>query len=115
MRSKEWDALLRELRFFVQHNVYGFADDETWSLDYTLAKWIIPRLKRFKRIGCISVPSGLTQKEWEGITQKILHTFCLVEKDDGARDFLYDNTKKGQKEYDEGMKLFSKYFLHLWW
>lgn len=99
----------------MQHNVYGFADDETWSLDYTLAKWIIPRLKRFKRIGCISVPSGLTQKEWEGITQKILHTFCLVEKDDGARDFLYDNTKKGQKEYDEGMKLFSKYFLHLWW
>jgi len=40
---------VREKKFKKQRLKRGFDDSETWSLRDTIAKFIIPRLKRFKK------------------------------------------------------------------
>lgn len=42
--------LRRRLRFLYQRWTRGFDDSELWSLDYTLAHWLLPRFLRFRDI-----------------------------------------------------------------
>lgn len=88
----------------------GFDDSETWSLDYTIAKFILPRLKRFKEV-TNGYPGGLSEEEWDEILDKMIYAFDLKVNYDSDFDW-----KDGdQKKFDEGIKLFSEWFLHLWW
>ena len=97
----------------------GFSDEDTWSLDYTTAKYILPRLKRFKEL-TNSVPSSIYQEdirienqieEWKKIIDKMILAFELVIKN-GDGDILTDEE---YNQIDEGLKLFAKYYLNLWW
>ena len=38
----------RKIYYFYQKRIRGFSDRDLWSLDHTFAKFIIPRLKKFK-------------------------------------------------------------------
>ena len=40
----------RSLRFWWQRGTRGWDDSETWGLDGTLARFILPRLQRFKEV-----------------------------------------------------------------
>lgn len=45
-------------KLLAQRRKYGFDESETWSLDYSLNKLIVPRLKMFIKVACdLSVPS----------------------------------------------------------
>lgn len=37
-------------KYCEQRKEHGFGDDETFSLDYTLASFILPRLRRYREI-----------------------------------------------------------------
>lgn len=54
--------LLREFKFFWQRLTRGFGDDELWSLDDTIAEFILPRLKAFTKQRT-SHPTGLTEEK----------------------------------------------------
>ena len=93
---------------------------EMWSLDYTFAKYMLPRVLYFKIFHSKSIPgefmtidpfTGEFFEEYVDDWEEILGSIIL-----SLRFILED--KSGDKEYqgtiDYGLKLFSKYIQHLW-
>lgn len=102
----------KEEEYHKQRMDNGFDDSETYSLDYTIARFIYPRLKRFKEVNN-GVPGGLSEQEWDDILDTMLDGFRLAATD--------DNTGTGEEEKErtaiiqKSLDLFAKYFFHLWW
>lgn len=86
---------------------YGFDDTELWNLDNTLAKFIYPRLVRFRYITG-NRPSSLSEEEWDTILSKMIYSFGTLQ---GER--VYFNEEEKEK-INEGLELFSKYYFDLW-
>ncbi len=104
---------------------------ETWSLDITFAKYIIPRLKKFKELN----------NGYPGIEalDKMIQAFEYVIDwdeywlDDPRYDYtdimfgddkeLYESIVENKRMEDirrltainEGLQLFAKYYMNLWW
>lgn len=106
--TKENDK--REEKFKKQRIKRGFDDSETWSLRDTIGNFILPRLKRFKKVSQAH-PGNMTHEEWMEILNKMIKSFKLLTKDNGS----FTLNKKEEKEFNEGMKLFNDHFLNLWW
>lgn len=88
----------------------GFDESETWALDSTIAKFILPRLKCFYNDGDIlSYPGNLTSKEWSEIVYKMVKAFDLIVNVDVAK-----RTEEEVKAVEEGLDLFREYFFDLW-
>lgn len=83
----------------------GFSDDETWSLDMTIARFIVPRLERFKELNN-GHPSTLLPESWDAIIQEMIDGFKEAAKDD-----LNSDTVK----IDRALELFKEWFQALWW
>lgn len=96
-----------------KHGIPTFKDSEVWDLDIVLAQYILPRLKRFKKVNVNSHPGTLSSlEEWHEIIDKMIWSFERIVNDDWAYE---TNRRKEQvPRYEEGMQLFAKYFLDLW-
>lgn len=111
----------RKIKFLYQRLTRGWSDDETWNLDYTIAKFALPRLKRFKELHS-GYPNGMTEEEWGLIIDKMIKSLELIIEDmetvgvlkNVFGDELYDAIRKKDEEILEGLDLFFKYFRHLW-
>lgn len=108
----------RSLKFIYQKLRFGFTDKETWNLDYCIAKYTLPRLKRFKKV-CNGVPcleefDNLTidekVKEWNKMLDKIIYAMESVKSNYTGLDDDIDWSL-----VDEGLVLFGKHFRSLWW
>lgn len=116
---------------------------ETWNLDVTFAKYIIPRLKKYKEVS-ITYP-GLgemdTPEKWDEALDKMIQAFeYIIDLDEywldnpkydyfnyvdefGKNTERYEEVKENKKAednrrlvvIDEGLLLFAKYYMHLWW
>ena len=103
------DNRLEEL--YNQRKVRGFDDSETWSLCSTIAKFTLPRLKRFKELKFCH-PCNIDEKTWDTYLDEMIYAFeYAVNK--------YDiDTEYSEEEFNRvlnGFKLFGEYFLDLWW
>lgn len=89
-------------------------DNELWSLDFTLAKYILPRLEKYKNMERMGYPSKLSgEKEWDEILDKMIYSFkYVIERD--KYYFDYNTEKERIEKYKEGMNLFAEYFMDLW-
>jgi len=101
---------VRTIKHFVQRRIRGFDDSELWSLDHSLAKLILPRLKYFRNYapgfpGCLS-----SEKEWEEILDKMIAAFEFA----ASEDYWTYETEPHEK-FHEGLKLFEEYYSSLWW
>lgn len=86
-------------------------NSEVWSLDYTLSKFILPRLIKFKEINTMSYPCRLSgMEEWHQIIDKMIWSFDAHLKDNRNTNSL----DKENKRFEEGMNLFSEYYCDLW-
>ena len=85
----------------------GFDDTELWNLDGTIMEFLIPRLKRFRKI-LHGYPSQLTEEKWDKVLKQMIKGFEEYQKDD-----MLDKTRD-QKKIDKAFKLFTEYFVHLW-
>ena len=94
----------RFIPMILEHGIYM---EDLWHIPSALAEWIIPRLGLFKK-NIISYPPNLTPEEWEEIIDKILESHRIIAADDIGVEL------KREKELEEGLKLFSEYYLHLW-
>lgn len=103
---KNWK---RSIKFWWQRRTRGWDDSETWSLDASLAKLIIPRLKRFREV-TIAYPHELTFKEWQSILDKMIDSFEWF-----ASDARFDYKPGEYEKAQEGVELFAKYYGGLWW
>ena len=108
-RYKEYSEQLKER---------GFCDSETWNFGYEVICFSLPRLKRFREIHN-GYPHGMTADEWVAILDKMIFAmeWALQQDrmDDGYEDLSSEDKAERWKKYEEGMSLFSKHLLCLWW
>jgi len=102
----------REKKFAKQRLSRGFDDSETWSLRDTIANFILPRLKRFKKVQR-AFPADITAEEWDSIIDKMIISFEMVKRDKWDVDL--SKAREQLKKIDEGLNLFAKWYLDLWW
>lgn len=139
-------------KWLKKHGQY-IAPKELWNLNYTVAKFVLPRLIKFKEnsLGFPGYDEADTMDKWQDILQKMITAFEYIVTndnwwvDDPRYDYsdgihieidkdkktlfhfrIDDWTKEIKNNRDteqdrrneaikEGLKLFSKYFRHLWW
>jgi hypothetical protein len=98
----------RKIKFFWQRLTRGFDDSETWSLDYTFFRWLLPRLKRFREVICCYPCRFNSLEEWQAELDKAIADLEVLQEDGGC-----------SKEYDEAYKRFMDWFCsrlgNLWW
>lgn len=111
-------------KWLKQHNKYVNPRD-TWNLDYTIAEYVLPRLKLFNQIS-ISYPGRDemdTAEKWHNAIDKMITAFQLVIDTDDLHDRYWDDNfhfnqelfEKDQAQIKEGLHLFAEWFQHLWW
>lgn len=88
-------------------------EEELWGLDITLAKYILPRLIKFKEINIMGRPTDFdSQESWHKVIDKMIYSFQYVlEQNSGVYDV---GLKAKEDKYQEGMQLFARYFMDLW-
>lgn len=105
--DKKWEEMK------MQRLNRGFDDSELWSLDATISHFIYPRLKEFVAMEKHGYPSVLnSMEEWDIIFKKILRAFELLNDDEICGVLEPDSPE--DKEIQEGLDLFRKWFFHLW-
>lgn len=121
-----WSLTKRWFRHKYQKITRGFSNDELWSLDYTIAKFIYPRLKQFRKQNPC-VPAILydgdskktksnkskfeqAEREWNKILDEMIKIFKMIIEDDDGTNML-DN--KQLKRVQKGLRLFAKHFMSL--
>lgn len=95
---------------------------ETWNLDVTIAKYIVPRLKLYKKLnnGYPGRDEMDTPEKWDEALDKMIHAFELAAKNyDGiygatGEDYI-ENVIETRDVVQEGLQLFAKWFEWLGW
>lgn len=98
----------------------GFRSSEFWSLDFTLACYIYSHLCYFRDNCLVGHPAFLTEEKWDEILNKMIKAFKLYIEPNEDDFFISKEqkeiiSKNKQKQINYGMKLFVKYFPHLWY
>lgn len=112
-------------KYLKKHNLYVNPKD-TWSLDITIAEFVLPRLKLFKKVnnGYPGRDEIDTPEKWDAAIDKMIAAFQIVLDQDNMADKYWDaeitNFNKDLFEADnkikeEGLMLFAKYLQYLWW
>lgn len=101
--------LKRDVKFFWQRQIRGFDDGETFSLDYSLAQAILPRLQRFKEVTA-GTPSDLDEVAWQAILDKMIAAFEFA----GSEE-RWNAEPSAFILHQEGIDLFAKHYFSLWW
>lgn len=103
-----------ELKWAYQRVVRGYDDTATWDFDEYVAQLIKENCFLIAENG-IGYPDGLTEKKWKQILLDISFGFgSYIEMRSGNYTFNEKEYKRLKKEYENGLKLFSKYHPHLW-
>ena len=110
--------LLRKIKYLFQRLFFGFSDSDLYNLDYIISKWILPRLKRFKKIN-FAIPSALCgPKEsnidessdlWDSILEQMIFGF-EVSKNEWDHNYTDEEYQIAQ----EGLELFGIFYGDLW-
>lgn len=108
-------------KFLKQRKKYGFDATELWSLDHTIANFVYPRLKAFRKAHggvprefCELNASGKwinrkkSIKKWHDTLDKMVLAFELAAQD------KVTYTKEEEDQMQEGLKLFAENFFNLW-
>lgn len=103
----------RAIKRGIQRGYRGWADEDIWGFDYYLSNIILGGLKRLKETKQ-GYPCDLTKKEWSKILNKMIYTFKLNKSFFDGNKFFDKLSKKEQKRYNEGFKLFQIHFNSLW-
>lgn len=98
----------------------GFDDTELWNLDYTFAKFVLPRLKRFKEVNQ-GYPASITYEVWDEYLDKMIYAFENIDYDDKSYDGVewFDMSQEARdvvvEKVNEGLDLFRRHYFSLWW
>lgn len=118
-------------KWLKQHNRY-VNEKEVWNLDCTISEWIVPRLKKFKKINGAypGIAPMDTYEKWNIALDKMIRGFELAKYEpidldenlnvvDDYGEFNLEKHKKiaeiWKKEVDEGLNLFATWYSYLWY
>ena len=99
----------RAIKFLKQRIKRGFDDSELWSLDSTLTKFLLPRIKAFKDM-TMSHPGTVTEEEWYEILDDIIYS---LESFKNECEF-WETEKLDRERYDRGFRYLGEYYRDLW-
>jgi len=130
-----WYSRITKVTFRIKR---GFWPDAVWSLDDTIAKFVVPRLKYLREV-VHGYPAGLAPdvdedgnpsndkgaKIWDKYLRRMIWSFEWAAGESGPNDekigwwatrYLKDDVYRARvdKRYEEGMRLFATYFASLW-
>jgi len=89
----------------------GFSYRDLWSLDYTIAKFTLPRLEAFAK-HLHGYPGSLDSlEEWQEIIGKMVIAHKLHIEDMGGGRCI---TTAEREMVEEGFDLFHEYYFSLW-
>lgn len=101
-------------RFLWQRVTQGWDDSDTWNLDYTVAKFMLPRLRRFIELNC-GYPPSITWEEWQRILGELVWMLEVTIDDDVLWDPDKETRDAAWSRYEQAHEYFGKYIGHLWW
>ena len=82
-------------------------DCEWWSLYYTIALFVLPRLIKYRE-NLMGYPGSLNNtEEWEEILDKMIYSFDFIVRDEKE---ALDETKEDSAKIEEGLNLFGKWY-----
>lgn len=107
------DTLI-SIKYAYQRAVRGYDDRMFCNLDEEIGKIIsLVTLKMSDKTN--SYPDELTPEKWEGILNDISLGFgSYLEMRSGIYTFEDKEFKRLDKNFKRGLKLFTKYYTHLW-
>lgn len=131
----------RQRKKYAKKNGTYVSNKETWNLDYTIAEWILPRLKLYKKLTNGFPPidrkvhsetkefKNITFEDWQNILDEIILGFEQIlidpldiaidknlEFEDKTDSKIYkDICNERQEKIERGLDLFKYYFQDLWW
>lgn len=126
---REFPHIPLYIKWKFQRLFRGYSDCDLWGLPEHFSKFLLKRLKAFRKMEKHGVPGCLVQSEkngdideaaekWNTIIDKMIYAFDYVLYNDTrfCRAENYDTKKEEEKysKYEEGINLFAKYFHNLW-
>lgn len=106
-----WYLIKRSVKHWWQRRTRGWDDSATWNLNHHVAKFTLPRLKRWKELGACGYPHKLTPEIWDAYIDEMIYA---LESDISDCDMTDDWDTIDWKRVTRGHKLFGKYFRDLW-
>jgi hypothetical protein len=100
---------VRQAEWKKQRKERGFDNTELWNLDATIANFIIPRLKAFKETKGCHPGNFKNEKAWDKCIDEMIFAFEFASNEGFGVDYA-----SNKKRADKGLKLFAKYYFHLW-
>ena len=104
-----WDD--RRAKYIKQLQDRGHDDSETWSLDFTIAAFILPRLINFKNIASEVVDIDYHDGFREAL-DVMIEGFDLMLNEDYAE---FEQTEEYQNKVSAAWEALSKWHSYLWW
>lgn len=112
--------------WFWQRRIWGFDERVIWNLDTEIAKWLVPRLKYFRK-KVTGYPDGMTPEMWDTVIGKMIFALEVEVKKDGDAEYALGlmcnawDDPHSQKRWSriarkqkEGFYYLGKFFNHLW-
>lgn len=105
------------IKELVENNIVedpeSIPDEDIWNLDFSIAKYALPRLVAFRdRFGGRSIPGDLeSSDEWIEIQDDIIYAleYSILFMEGDTR-----HTKLDRDRIRRGIEMFGKYFYNLW-
>ena len=111
-----------------------FSDKDVWNLDWTIAQFVLPRLKRYKQVKqcvpgrlCTFQKGALCETDsierWNKLLDAMIWSFeqivddsqePLVQEGEEFEDFCKRH-QIWENKLQYGLDVFAKYFRDLWW
>ena len=116
-REIPW-CIVRPIKFWWQRKTRGFDDSVTWSLDWEIIRWTLPRLKEFRKCVKYGYPCELSGiEEWGRILDEMIEGLQLLVDDPCyyPQKGWMEMEKAKQEIIEKSLDLFRKYFRSLWW
>jgi hypothetical protein len=109
--QKEVRRIRSSIKRWWQRRTRGWDDSDTWSLDYTIAKFALPRLIRFKELNNGYPGDFATPEAWDEAIDKMIYSLQACIKHNEGNDIDIADWPRVK----EGLELFGKHFMALWW
>lgn len=107
--------MLRNLRIRQRINhlwqrlIRGFDDSDTWHLDVVIARFALPRLKRFKELNN-GFPGDSTPENWAAEIDDMIYSLNAIVEMERETSYEVDSDR-----FYRGLTLFGMRFRELWW
>ena len=100
----------RAARMLADYWEFGCTEPDSWDLHVMLVRFILPKLKLFKRYNVNSYAMDMTFDQWKSMQDDMI--FALELLLDWPPAIGYDEETVAR--YRRGLKLFGKYLPDLW-